>query len=59
MLNLFQGKGPSGNEAVTTKGDEGASNSSSDCEKQNSAINAEQQIDNFDELSLEEKQESS
>ncbi|KAL9958138.1 hypothetical protein ACROYT_G035110 [Oculina patagonica] len=41
-----QGKGTSGSEAVKRKEDKGASNSSSD------------QIDNFDELSLEEKQGS-
>lgn len=51
-----QGKGNSGVKAV--KDDKGASNSSADYENHSSANCAEQQIDSFDELNLEEKQGS-
>lgn len=53
---LFQGKGNSGVKAV--KDDKGTSNSSADYENHSSANCAEQQIDSFDELNLEEKQGS-
>lgn len=40
---------------MNRKEDEGASNSVAAHEKHNSPLDAEQQVDNFDELSLEEK----
>ena len=53
---LFQRKGSSGDKAI--EDDKGASNSSADYENHSSVNCAEQQIDSFDELNLEEKQES-
>ena len=55
---VFQGKGNSSVKAATGKDDEGASNSSTDYENHKSANGAEQQMNSFDELYLEEKQGS-
>ena len=52
---LFQGKENSGVKAV--KDDKGASNSSADYENHSSPNSTEEQIDSFDELNLEEKQD--
>lgn len=56
---MFQGNGNSGVQAVTENDDKpGASKGSADFENHNSANGAEHQVDSFDKLNLEEKQES-
>ena len=55
---VFQGKGNSSVKAATGKDDEGASNNSTDYENHKSANGAEQQMNSFNELNLEEKQGS-